>query len=110
MKPITSEWIAKAEGDFFTAQREMNAANAPNYDASCFHSHQCVEKYMKARLVEGNVSFPKVHDLSVLLTLVLPLEPQWEYLRPELNALTDIGVEVRYPGKTAEADDAEYAF
>ena len=29
------EWIEKAEGDFQSAQRELRARKAPNYDAAC---------------------------------------------------------------------------
>ena len=29
MKQITNEWIAKAEGDFGTAQRELSATDSP---------------------------------------------------------------------------------
>jgi hypothetical protein len=36
MKPLTEEWISKAEGDFSTAGRELRARKAPNYDAVCF--------------------------------------------------------------------------
>lgn len=36
MKPITQEWFDKAEGDFATAQREIDVENNPNYDAVCF--------------------------------------------------------------------------
>lgn len=67
MKPITQEWVDKAEGDFATAQRELRARNFPNYDAACFHAQQCIEKYLKARLQKENIRFSKTHDLSVLL-------------------------------------------
>ena len=40
MKPITLEWVAKAEGDWNTAQREYRARQRPNYDAACFHAQQ----------------------------------------------------------------------
>lgn len=40
MKPVTKDWIEKAEGDFATAQREMRARKNPNYDAACFHAQQ----------------------------------------------------------------------
>jgi hypothetical protein len=50
MKPLTQEWIEKAEGDFRTARRELQAKRLPNYDAVCFHAQQCAEKYLKARL------------------------------------------------------------
>ncbi len=35
MKPLTQEWIEKAEGDFRTAGRELQAEQLPNYDAVC---------------------------------------------------------------------------
>jgi len=43
MKPITAEWIAKAEADFATAQRESRVRKNPNYDDICFHYQQCSE-------------------------------------------------------------------
>jgi HEPN domain-containing protein len=66
MQQHTQEWVDKAEGDFITAQRELDAS-PPNYDAVAFHAQQCAEKYLKARLVEAGVKFPYVHDLSVIL-------------------------------------------
>jgi HEPN domain-containing protein len=109
MRPETAEWVEKAEGDFRTARREKNTAEYPNYDAACFHAQQCAEKYLKARLVEAGKDFPKTHDLSAILNLVLPLEPSWESLREDLEHLTDLGVEVRYPGTTADLEDANEA-
>lgn len=41
MKPLTHEWISKAEGDWHSAQRENRARKQPNYDAACFHAQQC---------------------------------------------------------------------
>ena len=106
MNPITHEWIIKAEGDFQTASRELEALESPNYDAVCFHAQQCAEKYLKARLAEAQIPFPKTHDLGLLLDLVLPIEPDWDSLRGDLNALTDRAVEVRYPGFFSESEDA----
>jgi len=109
MKPETRQWVGKAEGDYRTACRERDAAEDPNYDAACFHAQQCAEKYLKARLVEAAATFPKTHDLEALLNLTLPLEPSWEELREDLQRLTNMGVEVRYPGVSADAEDAAEA-
>ena len=109
MKPLTLEWIQKAEGDFITARREYSAPNDPNYDAACFHAQQCAEKYLKARLVEASIDFTKTHDLSVILNYVIPVEPDWQSLREDLDSLTDQAVEVRYPGMFADVDDAKHA-
>ncbi len=55
MKPLTREWVEKAEGDFATARRELRARKDPNYDAACFHAQQCAEKYLKACLQEEDL-------------------------------------------------------
>ena len=109
MKPLTGEWVAKAEGDFATAGREIGAVESPNYDAACFHAQQCAEKYLKARLVEAGIEFSKTHDLGALLDLLVPAEATWELLRFELDSLTDRAVEVRYPGCFSDAEDARGA-
>ena len=109
MKPETAAWVAKAEGDFRTAKREIAALDLPNFDAVCFHAQQCAEKYLKARLVEAGMPFPKVHDLTALLRLVLPMEPSWVFLEKSLDLLTSMGVEVRYPGVAADMEDATEA-
>lgn len=38
MKPITAEWLAKADGDLTTARRELRSCIGPNYDNACFHA------------------------------------------------------------------------
>lgn len=106
MNPITTEWVNKAEGDFATAQRESNAVVQPNYDAVCFHAQQCAEKDLKACLQEANVSFRKAHDLSELLNLALSIDPEWDFLRTDLNSLSAFAVEYRYPGESATIDEA----
>lgn len=110
MKPITQEWVSKAEGDFATAQRELQVQQMANYDAVCFHAQQCIEKYLKACLQEENIPFIKTHDLSVLLDLFLPIHPAWASLRPTLDALTTYAVEFRYPGMSANQAIANQAF
>lgn len=84
-------------------------ASDPNHDAVCFHAEQCAEKYLKARLAEAENPFPKTHDLGALLDLVLLLEPAWIVLRKDADCLTDMGVEFRYPGTSADAEDARAA-
>jgi len=106
MKPITSEWVAKAEGDFSMMERECQAPDNPNYDGICFHAQQCAEKYLKARLCEAEITFGKIHDLVALLEQVLDAEPQWETFREDLAYLLDFAVTFRYPGESADAESA----
>jgi HEPN domain-containing protein len=109
MNPLTEEWIAKAEGDFLTARRELNVTLNPNHDAVSFHAQQCAEKYLKALLEESGIRFPKTHDLGTLVSLLVPHFPTLSDLTDCLEALTDMGVEVRYPGVFADQIDAQEA-
>ena len=106
MKPLTREWVEKAEADFRTAARERRVRSGPNYDAVCFHVQQCTEKYLKARLHEAGVSFPKTHNLHALLDCVLVAEPLWETLRDDLGVLNVYAVPFRYPGESADKEIA----
>jgi HEPN domain-containing protein len=110
MTPVLREWVTKAEGDFHSCEREIRVRRRPNHDSACFHAQQCVEKYLKARLQAADIAFPKTHDLEELLDLLLPLEPQWELLRPAVAQLTNYAVAFRYPGTTASKADARNAF
>ena len=109
MKPITLEWIEKAEGDWASAQREYRARQRPNYDAACFHAQQCTEKYLKARLEEAGIAFSRTHNLTSLLTLALAVEPTWAVLQPHLTALNIYAVAFRYPGSSATKSNAANA-
>lgn len=109
MTPLTQEWVDKAEGDWNVVGRELRARKAPNYDGACFHAQQCVEKYLKARLQEASIAFPMTHNLSALLDLLLPVEPNWDAIRPTLHQLTVYAVAFRYPGSTADREEAKDA-
>jgi len=106
MKPMTVEWVAKAEGDFAIMERECQVTENPNYDGICFHAQQCAEKYLKARLCEVDITFSKIHDLVALLDQVLEVEPTWESFREDLAYLSDFAVTFRYPGESADAESA----
>jgi len=106
MKPMTAEWVDKAEGDFAMMERECQVTDNPNYDGICFHAQQCAEKYLKARLCEADISFGKIHDLVALLEHSLEAEPTWEKFREDLAYLSDFAVAFRYPGESADAESA----
>ncbi len=110
MNELTAEWIAKAEGDYATAGRELRARRHPNYDAVCFHAQQAVEKYLKAFLQEEGADFPKTHNLIELLQLVVPLDASFELQRDLLIRLERYAVRYRYPGESADQDEARSAF
>ncbi len=108
MKKLTKEWIEKAEGDYKVSINEQNAEESV-YDAICFHAHQCIEKYMKAILVEKGESFEKIHDLELLLKQCKQFIPELEKEKEALIWLTQFSVRVRYPGFCASGKDAKRA-
>jgi HEPN domain-containing protein len=101
MKAPTREWVEKAEADYAAALLVRRSRKKHSRDIVCFHLQQCVEKYLKARLEEAAIAFPKTHDLEKLLALAIAVEPMWAALRPAMATLTDFAVEVRYPGRSA---------
>ena len=109
MKPLTREWVSKAEGDFATAVRERRVRKSPNYDAACFHAQQCVEKYLKALLQEGGIAFGRTHNLEALLMPLLDRYPELAVMRPSLRELTAYAVETRYPGESSDKELARQA-
>jgi HEPN domain-containing protein len=110
MNQAVAEWVAKAEGDFLTAGRELRARKSPNYDAVCFHTQQCAEKYLKAVLQENGERVPKIHFLLELLAMILKFDGSYEFLKADLEVLEDYSVRFRYPGHFAEKDEARSAY
>jgi HEPN domain-containing protein len=109
MNTLTAEWVSKAEGDYVCVQREWRARKQPNYDALCFHSQQCAEKYLKACLQESALPFVRTHNLITLLEQLLPYSPPLEDLRESLLQLNIYSVAFRYPVESALKEDARSA-
>jgi|ERR1051325_2440465 HEPN domain-containing protein len=109
MKPVTREWVAKAEEDLLAAVDLGRRRKRPVWDAVCFHCQQATEKYLKARLHEAGLAVPRTHDLESLLNLLLPAEPLWSAFRPALQDLSDYAVDFRYPGHRATKAKARRA-
>jgi HEPN domain-containing protein len=109
MSEIINEWIRKADADYATARREMSASEEANFDAVCFHSQQCIEKLMKAMLIKNGVTPPKTHDLFQLNLLLAPVCKKWSCRPEHLRYLTRASVDFRYPGESADREEASEA-
>ena len=106
MNATVKEWIAKAEGDFAVARREMRVRTAPNFDAVCFHAQQGVEKWMKAILIHLKEVPAKTHDLLVLSDLLSKCYPTWSWPADDLRLVSRAAVVYRYPGERASRKEA----
>jgi len=109
MLPLTAEWVEKAEEDLQVVRRELRVRVNPAYGAACFHAQQCAEKYLKALLTESSISFPRSHNLVELAKLLIPSEPAWALIEPDLGVLNLYAVTIRYPGATANRATAKDA-
>lgn len=108
MKPSSREWVDKAEEDY-RVMAAIGGLNPPAHDAVCFHAQQAAEKYLKAVLAERVIAFPKVHDLTRLLDLIDPAINELSAMRADLDALSRLSVQVRYPGFSTDSDKAKGA-
>jgi len=109
MKQAARDWIKKAEEDWLAALDLARRRKKQLHNAVCFHCQQSAEKYLKARMEEAGLRIPQTHDLESLLHILLPAEPLWAALRPQLQNLTDFAVAFRYPGNEATKQDAKTA-
>ncbi len=109
MNGTVREWLAKSQGDYRSAARELGAPDSPNLDAACFHAQQCIEKMMKALLVHYGAAVPRTHDLVRLSDLLRSKCPEWTCAVEDVRFLTRAGITFRYPGEDADREDAEQA-
>lgn len=91
------EWLNRARSNLARARAHLDIPEVYLEDL-CFDTQQAAEKAIKAVLILLGVSFPYVHDLGELLSLVersgetVP-EAIWE-----ADQLTPYAVTLRYPG------------
>ncbi len=109
MNGTVKEWLAKGERDYQTARREFEVGDSPNYDAVCFHAQQCIEKTMKGLLIHHRLAPPRTHSLVHLYDLLKPVCPTLVCAVEDLRHLTTVGATFRYPGESADHEDAEQA-
>ena len=103
---LVREWLHKADADLGLAQHLLTEDAAyPN--AIAFHSQQAAEKYLKAFLVSCDISFPKTHDLAVLLDLTQPAHADLAESLQDVIVLSPYGVGLRYPGHRPDATSDE---
>ena len=88
MNALVKEWIQNAAG---------------------FHAQQCIEKYLKAFLQKHNKPFLKIHDLLTLMESCLTFIPELELQKKLLAFLNQFSVAFRYPGESANREQAKKA-
>ncbi|MEB3172822.1 MAG: HEPN domain-containing protein [Cyanobacteriota bacterium] len=97
--------MAKAHGDW-EAMELLLAQDSPGLrDAVVFHAQQCIEKLLKARLIQLGVVVDKIHDLAVLSRQLKTADIHWQWDDDELADLTAGAVLARYSGFETSAEE-----
>jgi len=92
MNTAGERWLEFAHQDLQMAELAFKEGI---YNQVCFHSHQCVEKCLKAELASLSGNPPRIHSIVDLLGLLPP-----EYLadlRGELEQIDIYYIPTRYP-------------
>lgn len=90
------EWQQYAQEDEQMASLALKEKGPPNQ--ICFHSQQMAEKYLKGFLVYHKKLPQKIHNLNVLITDCMELDPSFEELKEHTSRLNEYYIEGRYPG------------
>ncbi len=97
MSDIVRDWATKAEDDFRIVRRLCEGAS-PSANGICFHAQQCVEKLIKALLIQNGFEPPRIHDLEQLRNMLGATAPSGMPAASDLAFLNVCAVEMRYPG------------
>jgi HEPN domain-containing protein len=104
------QWLIKAEHDLGSAKR-LITGDQPFLDTAVYHCQQAAEKALKAYLTLRDVTFQKIHDISVLIEQCMELDKTFEQIMDVSETLTPYATAFRYPGDVLEPhpSDAEEA-
>lgn len=92
MNEAGERWLSFADQDLKMAELPLSEGI---YNQVCFHSHQCIEKCIKAKLADINIRPPRTHSIVDLLGLL----PQhfFQELGEELEQIDVYYLPTRYP-------------
>ncbi|MCF6149876.1 MAG: HEPN domain-containing protein [Candidatus Kuenenia sp.] len=113
MKFLAGEWLRSAESDIETIDEIIDNPHLTHVVA--FHSHQCIEKCLKAVFEEYEIEMDKVHNLLKLYKDVNHVF-NIELDQDKLELLSKLYIDARYPselgllpyGKPATGDAKEF--
>ena len=91
---LPKQWLDIATEDLIVARlvfEEEHLAHA------CFLSQQCIEKALKAYLIAKANTYPRTHNLVILLNQCEALELAFSQFEPECTVVDQYYVPTRYP-------------
>ncbi len=101
-------WAKFAEEDYAMASLSLRR-KTPLTNGACFHAQQCVEKFLKAMLVNQEHPFPRTHDLRLLSNLCTQAGILVAINEDILDLLSSYALRARYPGDVPTIEEARDA-
>jgi len=99
------EWLSRARSNLTRAESPLPGAYLEDF---CFDAQQAAEKGFKAVFIAHGLTFPYVHDLGRLLTLLAQAGIRVPKYVRECDRLTRFAVEARYPGLSGPVSKSDH--
>jgi HEPN domain-containing protein len=99
------EWLNRANSNLARAAGPLPAAYLEDF---CFDAQQAAEKAVKAVFMAHGVTFPYIHDLGRLLTVLVQAGVRVPKYVQEADQLTRFAVDARYPGLSSPVTQREH--
>jgi HEPN domain-containing protein len=97
MKKQVEDWVLLADKDLYAAEIIIKD-DYPLTNIVAFHCQQAIEKYLKAYLIEKDVSLIKTHDLIKLNDMTKEIK-DLGIDEEKLTIINEVYIESRYPGE-----------
>jgi len=99
------EWLRRARSNLSRAKSRIPEVYLEDL---CFDAQQAAEKAIKALLIKKGITFPYVHDIAHLLTLLEQTGVQIPDPVKRAEDLTRYAVVTRYPGVAEPVTESHY--
>ena len=102
----TKEWLTKAAEDLRAAKHAFGA-EPPLFGDIVFHCQQATEKALKGFLTWHSHPFRKTHSIESVGEQCLLVDSTLKAIIDRAVPLTEYAWKYRYPGESADPDEAE---
>lgn len=96
-RELVKDWLTRADHDLRSA-RALSELAEPLLDTAIYHCQQAGEKAVKAWLQAADATFPRTHDIEILVQCARDIEPSFDQLSSAASVLTPYATAYRYPG------------
>jgi len=100
------EWLNRARSNLQLAKN--TDTDKIYYEDLCYNAQQAAEKAIKAVFIYHRISFPLIHDLAALITILIKNEISVPDQIKESARLTRFAVATRYPHILTPVKKNEY--